>query len=89
MAVGFCPVGFCPSGVLSVPCHRPTLWPSSSVVRLLAQSARGSGLVHVLFSSTVTFGGSVWVLGQATSSKGTVSLIKTLTHPKIILLPYQ
>ena len=60
-------------------CHRSTVWLGSSVVRVLARYARGPGFEsrsgHVLFSSPVTFGGSVWVRAQAASSKGTVSSV--------------
>ena len=52
--------------------------PDSSVVKVLARSARGSW-VQVLvgpcaFSSPVTFGGSVWVRARAASSKRTVKM---------------
>ena len=55
------------------------MWPDSSVVRVLARSARGPGFEsrsgRVLFSSPVTFGGSVWVHAWAASSKGIVSSV--------------
>ena len=60
-------------------CHRPTVWPDSSVVKVLAGSARGPAFEsrsgHVLFPSHGTFGGSVWVPARAASSKETVSLV--------------
>ena len=56
------------------------MWLGSSVVRVLARYARGPGFEsrsgHVLFSSPVTFGGSVWgVLARAASSKETDSSV--------------
>ena len=55
------------------------MWPDSSEVRVLARSARGPGFEspsgRVLFSSPVTFGGSVWVRARAASRKGTVSSV--------------
>ena len=55
------------------------MWLGSSVVRVLARYARGPGFEsrsgHVLFTSPVTFGGSVWVRAWAASSKGTVSSV--------------
>ena len=54
------------------------MWLSSSVVRVLAWSARGPGfesrLGHVLFPP-VTFGGSVWVRARAVRSIETVSSV--------------
>ena len=63
-------------------CHGPTVWPDSSVVRVLAGSARGPGLEsrsgHVLFSSPLTFGDSVCVHARAASSKGSVLMVSTM-----------
>ena len=55
------------------------MWLCSSVVRVLARYARGPGFESrsgcVLFSSPVTFGGSVWVRARAASSKETDSSV--------------
>ena len=60
-------------GMIDSVCHRSTVWLGSSVVRVLARSARGPGFEsrsgHVSFTP-VTFGGSVWVCARAASSKG-------------------
>ena len=55
------------------------MWLGSSMVRVLAWSARDPGFEswsgHVLFSSPVAFGGSVWGRVWAASSKRTVWLV--------------
>ena len=60
-------------------CHSPNWCPDSSVVRVLArlgigpvfESWSGSGL----FPAHVTFGGSLWVLTLAVSSKWSLSSV--------------
>ena len=60
-------------------CHRSTVWLGSSVVRVLAQYARGPGFEclsgHLLLSSPVTFSGQCVSMFGLRAAKGTVSSV--------------